>query len=499
MRSVRLTLRERNRLHKAAEAVYARLIAKSSKFQPIINNYENRTVRTFTLSLIALGFVGGVFLSFLFGPSVAERTGFAPLNGTLGPVIFGGVGALLFYFVVDRLGRTVSSVPLYQQVAEAYVFNSKWVQPKSRLLMASAALNWLQRQPEMTFEATDFLYGTEDGGDVIPPRIASQVRDVAQANQPSLVLREFFERKLKSEYLANGLASSREALSYQQRYFIQSRAARNGIRASLVLNALGCELRDEIPTGEQWRRGRFTDPDAQITTLRDNEDVTLRYRTGAPHYRWPDDKREKSRGETAPYLLYASIENPTHLPLYVITVQSIIEKLDEAIRWQFPDEDLSEVEIAAEVQSVLNLLSTTDVEMFGKWDKRTLRQRSEVALIPQPVLANLSGDLNNPDWALRWDPNRIDWSQFLGTDGAIRRAFAALLRCIELADEEAEAVVLTRGDALLVDNQRAMVRRRETGLDGASYVNNLFDYPEAWWLNVYYGFRQSEKPDFLGI
>lgn len=499
MRNLRLTLRERSRLQKAAEAIYARLIAKSSKFQPIINDYENRTVRTFTLGLIALGFVGGVLLSFVFGDEVAAMTGFEPLSGTLGPVIFGGLGGLLFYLVIDRLGRTVSSVPLFQQVSEAYVFNAKWVQPKNRLLMANAALNWLQRQPEMTFEATEFLYGTEDGGEVLPKRIGTQLAAMDEAGEGSLIIRGLFERKLKSEYLANGLASSRKAESYQDRYFIQSRAARNGIRASLMMNALGCELRDEIPTGEQWRRGRHTDPDAQITTLRDNEDVTLRYRTGAPHYRWPDPRREKSRGETAPYLLYTAIENPTHLPLYVVTVRAVIAKLPDAILWQFPDEELSETELGAEVDYVVDLLSTTDVEMFGKWDKRTLRQHSEVALVPQPVLMNLSGDPHAPDWALRWDPNRIDWSQFLGTDGAIRRAFAALMKAIELADEEAEGVVLTRGDALLVDNLRAMVRRRETGLDGASYVNNLFDYPEAWWLNVYYGFRQSAKPDFLGI
>lgn len=499
MRTIKLNLQERARLHRTAEAIYARLIGKSARFQPIINGYENGAVSLFTLGLLAIGFGGGAAGGYFYGDMLAERTGLRLLSGVLGPVILGGIGAVFVYLVFDRLGRALSRFPLFQQMAEVYVFNTKWLKPRTRLMMVAAVLNWLQRQPEMTFEATNYLYGTENGLDVVPARVRSVLQEMREDGVPIVCLRELFERKLKSEYLLRGLMSSRDPEAYVKRYFLRSRSARNGIRASLLMNAMGCELRDEIPTGENWRRPRYTDPDGQITTIRDNNDVTLRYRTGAPHYRWPDDRQEKSQGETARYLLYTAIENPVRIPIYVITVDAIIAKLPEVIRWQFEDEDLTERDIEAEVDAVIRLLSETDIDMFGKWDERTLRQRSEVALIPQPILRNLSGDPDNPDWGLRWDPNRINWSQFLGTDGAIRRAFAGLLRAIELADADAEAVTLTRGDGLLVDNLRAMVRRRELGPEGAAYQNTLFDYPEAWWLNVYYGFRQSVKPDFLGI
>ncbi|NNU17621.1 hypothetical protein HK107_14915 [Parvularcula sp. ZS-1/3] len=499
MRSLKLGLNERARLHRTVEAVYARLIAKSGRFQPIINGYENGAVSIFTLGLIAIGLAGGAAAGYFRGEQLAELTGLQFLTGPLGPVSLGAIGAVLVYFFFDRLGRLLSKFPLFQQMAEIYVFNTKWLKPKTRMQMTNAALTWLQRQPEMVFEATGYLYGSEDGYDVLPKKLQAAADEMREGDAPVVCMREVFERKLKSEYLFKGLQSSRDPAAYQDRYFIQSRAARNGIRASLLFNALGCELRDEIPTGDQWRRAKHTDHQAQLTTIRDNHDVTLRFRTGAPHYRWPDERQEKSQGETAPFLLYTAIENPVHISLFVTTVAQIIEKLPEAIRWQFDEEELSDDDVEAEVTAVLKLLSETDIEMFGKWDEKTLRQRSEVALIPQPVLKNLSGDPANPDWGLRWDPNRLDWSQFLGTDGAIRRAFAGLIKAIDLANSEAEEVTLTRGDALLVDNLRAMVRRRELGPEGAPYENSLFDYPEAWWLNVYYGFRKSAKPDFLGI
>lgn len=499
MRSIKLSLRERADLHRAAEAIYARLIAKSARFQPAINGYENQAVSVFTLGLIAIGFVLSSGAVYLFGDRLAERTGLAFLEGPLGPVAAGGVGAVIVYLAFDRLGRALSRFPLFQQVAEVYVFNTKWLRPRTRVAMSRAVLTWLQRQPEMVFEATGFLYGTENGFDVLPRKVQGAVAELKAGRCHAVLLGELFERKLKAEYLASRLMSPRELSAYDHRYFIQSRGARNGIRASLLFNALDCELRDEIPTGDHWRRSRYTDEKAQVTTIRDNNDVTLRFRTGAPHYRWPDPRQEKSQGETAPFLLYLAVENPIRIPLYVITVRDVIARLPEVIRWQFEDEELSDVEVEAEVREVIRLLCETDIEMFGKWDEKTLRQRSEVALIPQPVLRNLSGDEDNPDWALRWDPNRIDWSQFLGTDGAIRRAFAALLRAIDLANEDAVPVVLTRGDGLLIDNLRSMVRRRELGPEGAPYKDNLLNYPEAWWLQVYYGFRKSAKPDFLGI
>ncbi|MEM1380528.1 MAG: hypothetical protein AAGH41_07885 [Pseudomonadota bacterium] len=499
MRTIKLSLRQRKKLHSIAEAIYARLVSRSSRFQPEINDRENQAVSVFTLGLIGLGLALGAGGGYLFAPQLTAWTGLAFFEGTLGPVATGAVGAVTLYTLISGIARSLSSKPLFQQMAELYIFNTKWSRPKRRIEMVRAVLTWLERQPEMTFEATDYLYGTSEGQALLPPKLQEAVTDLRGGAVAVVCVRDLFERKLKSEYLANGLESERDLAAYRDRYFLRSRAARNGIRASLLLNALGCELRDEIKTGAQWKRPRYTDERVQLTTIRDNMDVTLRYRTGAPHYRWPNDNEEKSDGETAPYLLYTAIENPAGIGLFTITVKNIMDRLPEAIAWQLEDEDLSEAELAAECDAVITLLLDTDIEMFGKWDERTLRQRSEVALIPQPVLKNLSGDPQNPDWALRWDPNRIDWSQFLATDGAVRRAFAALLKAVDLAEQDAEVVCLRRGDGLIIDNLRAMVRRRELGTVGVSYPRQVAAYPESWWLSVYYGFRKSSQPDFLSI
>ncbi|MEM9839298.1 MAG: hypothetical protein AAF830_09095 [Pseudomonadota bacterium] len=499
MRTVKLGWAGRRPLDRKAEAIYARLVARSSKFEHLINARENLTINLLSAVRLGAGFAVGAGVGFVYGDALAELFGVAFLGSEFGPLAFGALGAVIVSVVVSLLFGLLPRPPLFQQMAELFVFNTKWTNPRRRKEMVRAVLNWLQRQPEMTFEATKYLYGTDRSFALLPKKVRAGLTDLMEGTTRAVVLRNAFERKLKSEYLANGLASNRDLDAYRERYFLQSRGARNGIRASLLMDALTCELRDEIKTGPNWRRQRYTDEGVQMTTIRDNADVTLRYRTGAPHYRWPNPNDEKSDGETAPYLLYTAIENPSAIGLFVITVDQIIARMPEAVAWQLEDEDLSEEELEAELDSVLCLLEENEIEMYGKWDEKTLRQRSEVALVPQPVLKNLSGDPDNPDWGLRWDPNRIDWSQFQANDGAIRRAFAALLKAVDLAEEDAEVVRLARGDGLIIDNLRAMVRRRELGAEGVSYFRQVADYPETWWLNVYYGFRKSKKPDFLGI
>ncbi|MEM6913834.1 MAG: hypothetical protein AAF511_07640 [Pseudomonadota bacterium] len=490
---------ERGALQEVAEAIYTRLIAKSSKFQPIINEFENNTVRLSTLLLIGIGLGLGAGAVFIYGGELAERTGFAFFTTSLAPVVVGGVAGLITYLVLTGLGGALSKFPLYQQVAEVFVFEQKFLNLNRRMQMATAGLQWLQRQPEMTFEAVQYLYETRETATVLPKRLRRDLIDLKDGNETALYIKDLFERKYKADYLRQRLMSPRALSAYNHRYFIQSRAARNGIRASLVFDTLEAELRDEIATGENWRRARYTDEHSQITTISDNADVTLRYRTGAPHYRWPDDRRESSQGETAPWLLYMGVENPVNTPLWIITVDQVMDRLREAARWLYEDEDLTETEMDYEVDAILDLLTETEITMFGKWDQRSLRQRSEVALVPEPVLRDLNNDRDQPHWVLRWDPNRIDWSQFVGTDGAVRRAFAALLKAIEMTDEDAQRVTLNRGDALLINNLRAMVRRKELGAEGAPYFDSILDFPEAWWLNVYYGFRRSEPAAFFGI
>ena len=93
------------------------------------------------------------------------------------------------------------------------------------------------------------------------------------------------------------------------------------------------------------------------------------------------------------------------------------------------------------------------------------------------------------DW-LSFDPNRMCPANI---DTIHNSVMGALLQSIQkVATTSARKIVLRRGDALIVDNYRALTRRQEHGYP--SFVVNpwMRSRPPIRWLRVYYGFPRSQ-------
>ena len=143
-------------------------------------------------------------------------------------------------------------------------------------------------------------------------------------------------------------------------------------------------------------------------------------------------------------------------------------------------------------------MTTVAATLYGKWNRDTLREAAEVSLTPQPVLKNLGERPGGAiDWGLRWDPNHINWSEFDTADDQIRPAFGVLIRAIDLCAAAATPVILRRGDALITDNLRCLVARREFDPALIAAPKRGF-YPQYWWLRGYYGFRRSQYDNDAG-
>ncbi|MGF1544643.1 MAG: hypothetical protein ACFB00_09115 [Parvularculaceae bacterium] len=329
----------------------------------------------------------------------------------------------------------------------------------------------------------------------------------------ALVIERFVERKPGYNYLfTDGLVGPRGAeanlpLSYG-RYFRRARLLRNDIKIALLYQELGCELRDETPDGERWRRHYYSEKNAQLSALKDSHDVHLRFRTGTPHLRWPSD-RPSSRNEVALYRTFVCVENPVRQPLFVIAVRDVIERIPLVVSRFFEDCAGDTEEAVARrretTTDVVFKLVDTELEMFDKWDLRTLNYDGEAATkreavlratgveLTRSVIESNADNLHTFDWRLRWDPNYTNWIELAQEkERAIGRAFAVLIEAVRLAAaEEAAPIVLRRGDALVVDNTRSLVGRRE--VQGVDWWRQTLCLPEEWFLHGYYGFRRSGR------
>ena len=89
------------------------------------------------------------------------------------------------------------------------------------------------------------------------------------------------------------------------------------------------------------------------------------------------------------------------------------------------------------------------------------------------------------------------WEGFDESDGNIRRAFAVLAEAIQREGDAADPIVLTRGDAMLIDNQRCLIARREPNTATQPPLKRRLLYPNSWWLRGYYGFREPRSRSLL--
>ncbi len=495
--SIELSNADREQLKRDCKQVMTRLVSQSPEMQSTLNRGENRAVRV--IGAVPAILMGGLtMLGLWFARDLFEGLGILSDDTWrygLGAAV--GLAFLVFNPLAGWLDHN-----LMQAWSGYFIFRQKWQQGDEAARILDAAENQLRYRPEQVAPALSYVRSIEPKAKGLPSSLCDAVEGFPSAEgPPALIFRKFIERKYKTQYLSQGLETVRndeQTGAYQKRYFLRARGVRNAIRIQFLMDELGAVLRAEIPTNPDWQRSYFSDPRSQETTLFDSHDLHQRFRTVAPHYRWPVATSRDAVGETALFRIITAVENPMRQPVYLITVKEVIALFPTVIR-EFLEDDEETVEaddprIEALQEQYLQLLQTIDVTMFGKWDRRTLRPRAEVNIVPQTILRNAAPAGEAPDWQIRWDPNRINWSQFDESDGQTRRAFAVLVEAIDRAGKASTPITLTRGDALLIDNLRTLTARREIETEQMHRVKRSALYPQSWWLRGYYGFRVPNDP-----
>ncbi|RFB05574.1 hypothetical protein [Parvularcula marina] len=493
LREIKLNHRDRKRMKVLTRAVVTRLLPQTPELQGILNRGENRAIRVLSTFPGLLMAAGAYFLFYKYGAMLEGIPYLEHLADQTGMIVGALCVFVLFVFFNPLAGWLDNR--FMQFWSGVYMFRFKWAQGDKAAEVLDAAESLIRTRPDKIVEA--LREEIEDTKSLsIPKQVMEVIDGFPGPGAPSaIIIRKFMERRLKSQYLADRFEGMRsDERDYAKRYFLRARAVRNAIRSQLLLNELGAELRAEIPAGPDWQRFYWSQPNAQETTLFDSKDFHQRFRTAAPHYRWPVATAKDSVGETAVFRLVAAIENPMRQAIYAINVREIIDAFPEVIRSFIEHEegeiDEDDARVPALTELYLELLQSIDVQMFGKWDRRTLRPSSDVHIIPQPVLKNAAPAGQEPDWLLRWDPNRIDWSLFDDSDGNTRRAFAVLAESIDRLGQRSTPIILSRGDTLLIDNLRCLVARRELDAKRLAGAKRAAMYPLTWWLRGYYGFRQ---------
>lgn len=224
------------------------------------------------------------------------------------------------------------------------------------------------------------------------------------------------------------------------------------IVAAAIIAAAGAELRQKNKTDPKVWQDFITDADSEITRFRECRDLWQRYRQATPEFA-PDDVRPEK--VAASIVLIACVENTIADPIYVLPVADVLKELDP--------ETLSE-------------LRKKQFEFVDGWAP----DLSAVNLNQKRIVG---GEGDRPErWWLSFDPNRII-CQSDKTSPEGRKAVGRLMAQIERAGQGAVPVVLRRGDALLVNNYRALVRRKERDRFVITWP-----WPALRWLRVYYGF-----------
>lgn len=505
---------DRRRMKRITRRVYNRLIIESPRFNRDADQVQN----------IVLG-VGGLIvisaLSAATGPLAVRAATILRDSGWCPEPVMGVVDYIAANPWIAAVAIALALIAFFMRGISAVFFERSgdsliWVRKffgarptKNQLL--EIVETWLRRQPEKVCDAHELLF-KKPPEQLLPKKLARHLLSHSGENvgPPAMVIRHFAEKKYWWLYMTSWFSTPEDSTyGSDPKYFRNARGLRNAIRINLVFDVLGAELRDDIPAGNNWRRNYVTGNQNQYTSLFDPYDIHLRFRSSAAHYRWPDGSRPSSEREMATFRVVMAIENPMRSPIFLISAKDIIDAFPDAVSQLYADsaieDDLPNAQREARVAEAIDILQRRDVPMYGKRDRASLRTTAEGGTVPEPVLRNLNqlredadGDAAPPDWAIRWDPNIIEWSTIVDPGGEIFRSLAILVRAIEIAGARATPVHLGRGDVLVLDNLRCLVSRREWN-NVHPWAKQVVNFPERWWMRGHYGFRKSVKaPDILG-
>ncbi len=495
---------------------------------------EFRNINRLENSLLGFVLVGTIIAS---GAALIGAASLAPdltrrLDAALPPLVLGETASLPATLYGGAALAFLVGLSLYGAIGGRLIdFVASWAidrrkysrKREGRAELLEKVDHVMRFEPNRILENFDQMNG--EGRRVFRKSLVRAIDALRDPADPAaaVVVERFVERKPALLYLADWFRSPRptdvddpnfagKARPEPPRgsfgdYFRQARTLRNGIKLSLLYNALGCELRDETPDGERWRRDYYSQKSEQLTALFDSRDLHLRLRTGTPHLRWPSESNPSSRNEAALYRAFVCVENPVRQPIMVVAIRDVLDMMTKVVKDMQPEcageDEAARARLKQVVADVIFMLTTTELEMFDKWDLKSLNYDGEAATKRDAVLRIVGeqptreelmeniDDLHRYDWQLRWDPNYTNWIELAQEkEKNIGRAFAVFLASIKRAGEtQAAPVTLRRGDVLVVDNLRCLVSRRE--VQNVAWIKQVLMFPEEWRFHGYYGFRRS--------
>ena len=297
----------------------------------------------------------------------------------------------------------------------------------------------------------------------VPKKLERRLEEfIDGGGEPFLIIRGVFSRRYPQLSLTAALESDP---ANPLRKIAEKRAERLldkkrfNLIASGLIAATGTELRFKQPTQNVYR-DYITSVETEKNQFVEGGDLSLYYRTATPEQ---PPERTGGAGMAARVILFACVENPIADPIYLIRADEVVARLSDEER---------------------KLLKDDSYYFFDNWNPKSLVtariNKAKHVLYNEHVAAE--------PW-LSFDPNRL-WAEFDKTTAAHRLAIVALMESIRhVGASSARKIVLNRGDALIVDNYRALTCRHERG-------HFYFDpwplgRPRLRWLRVYYGFPKQ--------
>jgi hypothetical protein len=295
----------------------------------------------------------------------------------------------------------------------------------------------------------------------LPASLKDRLEEFAKGGgEPFLIVRGVFSRRYPQLLsLARRLDSdpndrSRKIVGEAANKLLEERRY-NLIASALIAaaDAKHCRKLEKHPVYRDF----ITDIASEKNQFVEGRDMHLRYRTATPE----NAPAASGSGKAARVVLFACIENPIAAPIYLIRADKVVSQLSEKVR---------------------SLLLDANFNFFDNWDPDTfVRERQKQKRILY------DGPSESDPW-LSFDANRLD-TTYTKTTPAHLSAVVELMESIrKTAATDAREIVLRRGDALIVDNYRALTCRQEHGYANLVFKPTAFGRPRIRWLRVYYGF-----------
>jgi hypothetical protein len=510
MSQVKINARERRQLKALTHEVFARLVVDRETDN--VNDVQDFTLTSGLILIVMICVSASIWAVQKFDLASKVEKAFPELEG------FGLAATILLplfaFGILAMLLRPTFSKTSFNTIGR-WIVRARRLRPGS--VVASSSLDdihyWMRSDGNRAAVEVLACTGTKCV-QTLPKAFSNALVAMkrAEAPKPFVIARGLLEKKYAHLYLANGLHSKRpdgrdgeETANYYQR----ARTLRNAIKIAIAFDVLDAELRDEAPNGHHWLREYYTKFDYQHVPFWDLYDIVVRFRTSTPHMRWPNSQKPSSDGEVPLFRAITCIENPCQLDMRIVSVRDVIGAMPDTLAEFGEEYESNEPDIVAmrreQAARAICLLANSPVSVFGKRDEYTLQPQMGREAVDEALIRRLDGKTANADdmdveeileadWGIRWDPNRVILSKLNpSSDSKLMRAIALLMQAISnTMRNKSESLILSRGDAVFIDNLRSLVGRFEPNFAKIAWWKRTLGFPAEWWLQGFYGFRRAQ-------